>query len=198
MSTTCGAAGGAGGCTAGAAWLGAGECTAGAAWLGVDDCTVGAPWLGVDAGPWEKSPWCTRCGRWLSSDVATEIFLWLTRMPKMRDQRALHVPHGLLRRHFRLVRMWISSTAPFVPATMRAEITPGSVPKSSSARCIGSTLPAIIEESAGDVLLAGSDNVVLQLFWLGCRDTTTLLNIASRSASTGLWKARLICDLRHR
>lgn len=42
---------------------------------------------------------------------------------------------------------------------MRAEITPGSVARSSSARCIGRTLPAIKDDSAEcAVFEVGSDN----------------------------------------
>ena len=57
-----------------------------------------------------------------------------------------------------VVNKWISSTVPLEVATMRAEITPGNVASSSSARCMGRTLPAIDEESGGAELLAGSDN----------------------------------------
>src|SRR5688500_8869287 len=42
-----------------------------------------------------------------------------------------------------VVSTWISSTAPVSLATMRTDTTPGSVANSSSARLMGSTLPAI-------------------------------------------------------
>src|SRR3712207_4148984 len=51
-----------------------------------------------------------------------------------------------------VVRMWISSTAPVSPAMIFAEITPGNVESNSSARRIGSTLPAIGEGERGDEL----------------------------------------------
>jgi hypothetical protein len=42
-----------------------------------------------------------------------------------------------------VVKTWIWSIAPLSPAMIRAEITPGNVRINSSARLIGSTLPAI-------------------------------------------------------
>jgi len=42
-----------------------------------------------------------------------------------------------------VVRTWISSTSPFGDATIFADLMPGKVVSSSSARRIGRTLPAI-------------------------------------------------------
>src|SRR5215216_1603031 len=58
-----------------------------------------------------------------------------------------------------VVNTWISSTAPLSLAMIRAAITPGSVASSSSARLMGSTLPAMdgdeCESGCGTVIRRG-------------------------------------------
>src|SRR5215213_3636250 len=58
-----------------------------------------------------------------------------------------------------VVSTWISSTAPLSLAMIRAAITPGSVARSSSARLIGRTVPAMGDDKKGDGAgeLAGAD-----------------------------------------
>jgi hypothetical protein len=48
-----------------------------------------------------------------------------------------------------VVSTWISSTAPVSLATMRTATTPGSVASNSSARLMGSTLPAMAPTCGG-------------------------------------------------
>src|SRR5581483_11927867 len=71
---------------------------------------------------------------------------------------------------------------------MRAEITPGSVARSSSARWIGSTLPAINDSPEGGVVLAGRDNYVLRRRCDGTRPLTGRGKVicVTRPASTEL------------
>jgi hypothetical protein len=75
-----------------------------------------------------------RGGRWASSDVATEIFLWLTRIPRCAIKALSTLRTVCFGVTSSVVSKCISSTAPLLPAIMRAEITPGSVARRSSAR----------------------------------------------------------------
>jgi hypothetical protein len=88
--------------------------------------------------------------------IATEIFLWLTRIPRCASSALSTLRTVDFGCTSSLVSRWISSTAPDGAATMRALTTPGRVSSSSSALLIGRTTPAMADESWG--LLAGRDN----------------------------------------
>jgi hypothetical protein len=69
-----------------------------------------------------------------SLDVATLIFLWLTRIPKCAMSALSTFRTVCFGDTSSVVRMCISSTEPVPLATIRAEMTPGRVASNSSAR----------------------------------------------------------------
>ena len=69
-----------------------------------------------------------------SLDVATLIFLWLTRIPRCAISALSTFRTVCFGDTSSVVRMCISSTEPVPLATIRAEMTPGRVANSSSAR----------------------------------------------------------------
>jgi hypothetical protein len=75
--------------------------------------------------------------------AATEIFRWSTRIPRCAINALSMLRTVCFGVYSDVVSTWISSTAPFDDATIFADNTPGSVVNNSSARRIGSTLPAI-------------------------------------------------------
>jgi hypothetical protein len=101
--------------------------------------------------------------RFVSTDVATEILRWSMRMPKWAIRALstfLTVCFGVTSA---VVSKWISSTAPVSPVTIRAAIIPGKVARSSSARFMGSTLPAIADDDFEDGILAAALKNRLQM-----------------------------------
>ena len=89
-----------------------------------------------------------------SLDVATLIFLWLTRIPRCAISALSTFLTVCFADTSSVVRTWISSTEPVPLATMRAEMTPGSVDSNSSARWMGRTLPAMNDVSGSDTEVA--------------------------------------------
>src|SRR5688572_6175856 len=87
-----------------------------------------------------------------------------------------------------VVRRWISSTAPLAPATMRALTTPGRVASSSSARLMGSTIPAIGDASPECGELTGRDNELLPR-GKDCRVMGGTVLIARRVQQVGVDRA---------
>ena len=77
--------------------------------------------------------------------VATLIFLWLTRIPRCASSALSTLRTVCFGDTSVVVRMCTSDTSPVGPLTMRTFRTPGSVCNSSSARSIGSSVPAIGE-----------------------------------------------------
>src|SRR6476659_2573335 len=83
--------------------------------------------------------------------VATEIFLWLTRIPTFASSALSTLRTVCFGDTSVVVNTCTSLTSPVGPGTMRTFNTPGSVTNSSSARSIGSTAPAMIGDTSAGV-----------------------------------------------
>src|SRR5688500_3813262 len=82
-------------------------------------------------------------GRFVSTDVATEIFRWSTRIPRCAISALSTLRTVCFGVTSVVVNRWISSTAPVSLATIRAAMIPGGVASNSSAHLMGRTLPAM-------------------------------------------------------